>query len=100
LTWCLALFQIFCAANYLQGWVLPVRIPFPSHPVQLFSARPPSSEDWHIADILREAEGRADPRWSVANMTLVANASYFNGPNFTWMRKQLGLEKIRLRGVN
>src|SRR5262249_14760356 len=36
----------------------------------------------------------------ISNLTLVANAPFFNGPNFTWMDKYLNLPNIRIRGVN
>lgn len=98
--WILAGVQAFGAANYTGGWIGPVTVPLPFMPIALFPNDPPVSEDWKLADILKEAERRADPAEPIANLTLIANATRFNGPTFTWLRKELGLQKVNVRGVN
>lgn len=92
--------QLFGAANYARGWLGPLSLPTPMGNVALFPSSPPSREDWHVDDILRAAESRADASAPIDNLVLIANARYFNGPTFTWRRSALDLPRLRLRGVN
>ncbi len=94
-----AAFQFASGFNYAAGWLSPINIAVPFHTVTILPSNPPKAEDWGIARILEEAERRADAR-PIADLTLVANAPCFNGPNFTWLDKYLGLRKIHIRGVN
>lgn len=96
----LAAFQLFIGANCTLAWLSPVRVSLPLHSFLLFPTYPPAREDWRIADILRRAQQQVPAQAPVANLTLVANAPYFNGPNFTWLAKYLKLPNIRIRGVN
>ncbi len=98
--WLLASFQIFTAANLMTGWISPVSIPLPFHSISLFPQGSPEKDNWHIADILETAESKADPARSINNLTLIANAAYFNGPNFAWTDDYLALKKIHVRGAN
>ncbi len=98
--WLLAGFQAFTAANYTAGWVSRLVVPTPFHDLVFLPSDPPMRQDWRIADILKEAERRADPEEPVANVVLVANDTRFNGPNFVWTAKLLKLPKVRMRGVN
>ncbi|HAM35393.1 MAG TPA: hypothetical protein DEB40_10280 [Elusimicrobia bacterium] len=98
--WGLAAIQLFSLANFTAGWILPLRVPMPLRAMSFFPSQPPVREDWRIADILLEAQKRSDPSRPVANLTLVANDTRFNGPNFTWMAKLLELSRVRIRGVN
>ncbi|MBI4375807.1 MAG: glycosyltransferase family 39 protein [Elusimicrobia bacterium] len=97
--WALALIQCLGGANHMLGWTRGLELPLPFQ-ATVFPSSPPESQDWKIADILSEAQRRAPQDRPVANLTLVANAPRFNGPNFTWTAKQLGLATVRIRGVN
>ncbi|MBI5882403.1 MAG: glycosyltransferase family 39 protein [Elusimicrobia bacterium] len=104
--WSMAAVQIVLALNFATGWIAPVTVqlplarflPFP--PIELTPSDPPRSEDWRLTEILREVEARRDKAMPAANLTLVANDTYFNGPNFNWAVKGSGLAAIRIRGVN
>ena len=98
--WALAAYQLFAGANYLAGWVAPFRAPLPVHAQVFLPSDPPERQDWPIAEILREAQRRCPPGPGVQNLTLVANARSFNGCNFAWTDKLLGLPNVRVRGVN
>lgn len=98
--WFLAVFQALTALNYTAGWLGPIPLPLPLVSMNLLPNDPPRREDWQIAEILKEAERRAEPDEPIANVTLIANAQRFNGPTFTWMVKELGLAKVHMRGVN
>jgi hypothetical protein len=98
--WLLAVFQVFTAANLSAGWISPVSIPLPFHSISLFPSGRPSNENWHIEDILRMAESKADPSRPIADLVLVANAPFFNDANFTWMDKYLELKKVHMRTVH
>ena len=98
--WLVAAAQVFAAANFTAGWVLPVSLPTPFGTFQLVPSAPPAREDWKLAEILKEAEKLSDPDRPIANLTLVANDVYFNGPNFNWTARLLALPHVRMRGVN
>jgi hypothetical protein len=98
--WAVAVFQIFGAVNFSAGWIAPISVPFPLRDITFLLSSPPGDENWHLADILRQAQAKSDPSQSVANLTLVANAQYFNGANFTWMDRVLNLPTVHMRGVN
>ncbi|MEK7657523.1 MAG: glycosyltransferase family 39 protein [Elusimicrobiota bacterium] len=98
LTWVLCAYQLVSAANSTQGWISRVSIgPLPS---ALFISDAPRAEDWKLADILREADARRDRSAPFSNLTLVANHPQFNPTNLHWTRLCLGLETLRVRGVN
>jgi hypothetical protein len=96
----MTLSQIGLAVNYARGVVGPLNIPTPFGVTTQLDNDPPKREDWHIDDILNEAEKRRDPDSPVADLVLVGNAIRFNGPNFTYRVKALGLKHVRVRGVN
>ena len=93
-------FQLLGAANYAQGWLGPIILPTPLGSVDLFDNNPPKHEDWHLDDILTDAEKRRDPAEPIADLVLIANHARFNAPTFTWRRRALHLEHVRVRGVN
>jgi hypothetical protein len=98
--WGLAAFQIFGAMNYSTGWISELRIPLPLHSIAILPSNAPAAEDWRLDEILRAAQAQAEPGRPVANLTLIANAPYFNGPTFTWEAKRLKLPTLHIRGVN
>lgn len=98
--WGVAGVQIVTAINFAMGWISPIMIPFPMTDVTIFMSNPPGHEDWHIKDILQAAQEKSDPAQPVADVTLVANAQYFNGANFTWLDRYLKLPRLHMRGVN
>lgn len=98
LLWGLAAVQAFTAANFTSGWISPITVPLPFVTFRVLPSDPPKNENWQMAEILKEAERRAEGE--PANLTLIANAQRFNGPTMTWLRKELGLKKVRVRGVN
>ncbi len=98
--WPLAVVQLFVAANFTNGWTVPVALDTPLGNFQILPSILPVREDWKIEEILKEAEKRSDPELPIANVSLVANDTYFNGPNFNWMMKHLALPHVRIRGVN
>ena len=98
--WGLAALQLFTMANFSSGWVQPISIPLPLRRLTLLPSQPPVREDWKIAEILTTAEKNADPDLPLANLTLIANDTRFNGPNFAWTAKLLELPRVRVRGVN
>lgn len=100
LVWVVAAVQLFGFVNFTKGWVGPVEIPLPFQSLAFFVNAPPAAEDWRIEEILRAVDGARDPSRPISNVTLVANDKYFNAPTFHWSQRRLGLEKIRMRGVN
>ncbi|MBI4678330.1 MAG: hypothetical protein HY748_12185 [Elusimicrobia bacterium] len=106
-TWALAGFQLLLAVNFSAGWIAPltVKLPYakyvPFPPIELTPGDPPRREDWKIGEILREVDSRRDKTAPAANLTLVANDTYFNGPNFSWTVKREKLSSaVSIRGVN
>jgi hypothetical protein len=106
-TWVLAGMQVLLALNFSTGILAPVTlrlplerfIPFP--PIELVPSAPPADENWKISEILKDAAARRDKTMPAANLTLVSNDTYFNGPNFNWAVKREGLaSSLRIRGVN
>ncbi|MEK7858810.1 MAG: hypothetical protein AAB320_06665 [Elusimicrobiota bacterium] len=100
LIWMLAALQLFTAGNFTHRWLSPITVPAPFYDLTFFPSQPPATEDWKIAEILEEAERRHDPTVAISNVTLVANDTFFNGPNFVWTAKRLALPHLRMRGVN
>jgi hypothetical protein len=98
--WTITGLQLFFALNFSLGWLPTFNIPLPMTSTRLFPTGLPRKEDWKIGEILREAEKHMEPGEKFANLTLVANHPYFNGPTMTWVRKQLGLTRVNVRGVN
>ncbi|MBI5209983.1 MAG: glycosyltransferase family 39 protein [Elusimicrobia bacterium] len=95
-----AVFEVLLSINFSTGWIVPVTLRMPLQPVELTPSYPPRREDWKLGDILREAQSRRDKGAPFSNLTLVANDTYFNGPNFTWTVKQEKVEGVNIRGVN
>lgn len=100
LTWGIAAVQLFTFVNFHNGWIGPLTIPLPYQDLTFFSNAPPAAEDWRIEEILRAVEGSRDPARAISNVTLVANDTRFNAPTFHWSQRRLGLDRIRMRGVN
>ncbi|MBI5629850.1 MAG: glycosyltransferase family 39 protein [Elusimicrobia bacterium] len=98
--WSLAAFQFFSAANFGAGWISRIVIPMPLASLVVLPSQPPRGEDWRIADVLMEASRLRESGSPISNLTVVANSPYFNGPNFTWMAKNLKLSRVNIRGVN
>lgn len=99
--WVLAAFQVLAAANYPQGWLSRLSAPRPFQELAFFVNEPALSEDWRLADILREAQKRHRPlQHPLANVTLAANHPRFNERNLGWTARRLGLEKVSVRGVD
>jgi hypothetical protein len=96
--WAVAAGQIFLAANFSAGWISPLRVGLPMGAASVFLSEVPRAEDWKISAVLTEAEGRAG-EGPIADLTLVANDTFFNGPTFTWQSKLLGLKKVHVRGA-
>lgn len=92
--------QLLGAANYARGWIGAISLPTPIGSVGLFEQNAPRRENWHIDDILADAEKRRDPSEPVADLVLIANHQSFNAPTFSWRRRALRLEHVRVRGVN
>ncbi|MCM2303272.1 MAG: glycosyltransferase family 39 protein [Elusimicrobia bacterium] len=99
-TWGTAALQLFCLLNFYGGWVGPVTLNLPFAAPQFFANRPAAKEDWKTEEILRKIDAERDPSLPISNVTLVANDTHFNAPTFHWMQRRLGLEKVRMRGVN
>lgn len=100
LVWLVAAVQLFTFVNFTQGWIGPLHVPLPFQPLTFFVNAPPARQDWRIEEILRVIEGARDPSRPISNVTLVANDRYFNAPTFHWSQRRLGLDKVRMRGVN
>lgn len=100
LAWAVAAVQLFGFVNFTKGWIGPLTIPLPYQGLTFFVNSPPVHADWRIEEILRAVDGARDPSRPISNVTLVANDRYFNAPTFHWSQRRLGLEKIRMRGVN
>ncbi|MDD5655634.1 MAG: glycosyltransferase family 39 protein [Elusimicrobia bacterium] len=99
--WALTAVQLFTAVNFTANWIDPAVVPVPWGSIQFFPSSPAVREDWKIREILAETEKRgAQSGLPFANMTLVANDTRFNGPNFNWMAKMAGASHVRIRGVN
>ena len=99
-TWGAAALQLVGLFNFFGGLVGPVKLDLPFYTLQFFENRPPAKEDWKTEEILRKIDAERDPAMPISNVTLVANDSYFNAPTFQWMQRRLGLEHVRMRGVN
>ncbi len=100
LSWSLAVFQLFGMFNYYSGWVGPIGVNAPFYHFEFFANRPAVRADWKTEEILRKVEAMRDPSRPITNVTLVANDEYFNAPTFHWTQRRLGLEHVRMRGVN
>ncbi len=100
LTWSVAALQVLGALNFFYGFVGPLVVAMPLQPLTFFVNRPPLADEWRIEDILRRVEAERDPSREIANVTLVANDDYFNGPTFHWVQRRLNLPHVRMRGVN
>ncbi|MBI4371802.1 MAG: hypothetical protein HY552_05850 [Elusimicrobia bacterium] len=100
LVWGATAVQLAGAANFVFGWIGPLRLQTPLMPLTFLANRPPERENWRIPEILRRIEAERDPSRPLTNVTLVANDAYFNGPTFHWHERLLGLPHARLRGVN
>ncbi len=98
--WGAAAFQLFGMFNFFGGWVGPVRLGTPFYTFEFFENRSAAQEDWKTEEILRTIEAERDPGRPISNVTLVANDTYFNAPTFHWSQRRLGLEHVRMRGVN
>lgn len=99
-TWSTVALQLLCMVNFYGGWIGPVKLSLPLYALEFFENRPPAREDWKTEEILRKIEASRDPSSPISNVTLVANDTYFNAPTFHWMQRRLGLEHVRMRGVN
>lgn len=100
LVWTLAVIQLFSFFNFTKGWLGPLEIPLPYQSLTFFVNAPPAAQDWHTEEILRAVDAARDPSRPISNVTLVANDTRFNAPTFHWSQRRLGLDKIRMRGVN
>lgn len=92
--------QLAGAANFARGVVGPIVIPTPFGDTALLPNDPPKAEDWHLDDLLKEAETRSDPSEPISDLVIVANHPRFNGPTLNWRRRALGVPHVRIRGVN
>jgi hypothetical protein len=92
--------QLAGAVNFARGLVGPVAIPTPFGGATLLPNDPPRAEDWHLDDLLNEAEKRSDASEPVSDLVIVANHPRFNGPTLNWRRRALGVPHVRIRGVN
>lgn len=99
-TWSVTVLQLFGMLNFHGGWIGPVKIDLPYFAIEFFENRPPAREDWKTEEILRKIEAERDPAKAISNVTLIANDTYFNAPTFHWTQRRLGLEHVRMRGVN
>jgi hypothetical protein len=99
-TWGAVVLQLFGLFNFFGGWIGPVKLSLPYYSFQFFENRPAAKEDWKTEEILRKIEAERDPATPISNVTLVANDLYFNAPTFHWMQRRLGLDHVRMRGVN
>lgn len=99
-TWSVVALQLFGLINFYGGWVGPVTVSLPYYKPQFFANRPAVREDWKTEEILRRIDAERDPSLPISNVTLVANDTHFNAPTFHWMQRRLGLEQVRMRGVN
>ncbi|MDX6770816.1 MAG: hypothetical protein SF051_14875 [Elusimicrobiota bacterium] len=100
LVWGVAVVQLFTFVNFTKGWIGPVTIPLPYQDLTFFVNAPPRAEDWKTEEILRAVEAARDPARAITNVTLVANDTHFNAPTFHWSQRRLGMDKVRMRGVN
>lgn len=91
--------QLAAAVNFQAGWIPHQRFRL-MFPVSLFRTQTPEKADWRIGEILKGAAELHDDGMPFGNLTLMANHTYFNGPNFNWEVDRLGIETIRLRGLN
>lgn len=99
-TWGAAALQLLVLFNFYGGWIGPVTLRLPFYHPQFFVNRPAAKEDWKTAEILRRIDAERDPSLPFSNVTVVANDAHFNGTTFNWMQRYLGLEHVRMRGVN
>jgi|CXWL01.1.fsa_nt_gi hypothetical protein len=99
-SWSVTVLQLFSMFNYYAGWIGPVAVNAPFYRLEFFYNRPPKAEEWKTEEILRAVESLRDPARPLTNVTLVANDEYFNAPTFHWTQRRLGLEHVRMRGVN
>lgn len=99
-TWSVTGLQLFALLNFHGGWLGPVKLDLPYFSLAFFENRPAAKEDWRIEEILRKIDAGRDQTAPIANVTLVANDTYFNAPTFHWTQRRLGLDKVRMRGVN
>lgn len=96
----LCAYQVFSAANFSQGWVRPISLPIaPPLRIRLLSELLPASQDWRLGEILKAADQMREDE-PFANLALVANHPYFNGASFNYEVDRLGIEGVRMRGVN
>ncbi|MBI5241147.1 MAG: hypothetical protein HY926_11800 [Elusimicrobia bacterium] len=95
LIWVLAVIQLFTMANFSTGWISQISIPLPAGRVLLFPSQPPSRQDWHLADILRQAQAGRDPQRPFADITIVANDARFNKANLELAARGLGIKDVR-----
>ncbi len=98
--WGAVVLQFITMLNFFGGWVGPVKIGLPYCTLEFFENHPPVKEDWKTEEILRKIEAERNHDAPLSNVTLVANDTYFNAPTFHWMQRRLGLEQVRMRGVN
>lgn len=91
--------QVLAAANYGNAWIAPKRASL-GLALSLFRADAPKREDWRLAEILRKADELRDKSRPFANLALLANHPQFNGASFNWEVDRLGLDGIRMRGIN
>lgn len=87
------------AWNYPRG-VLP-RLAFDAGvPVSVFKSDKPIREDWPLGEILKAAHGLRQPGTALSNLAFVANHPRLNGHNLNFELMRLGLDGLRIRGVN
>ncbi len=99
-TWTVTALQFLTLLNFHGGWVGPLKVDLPYYSLNFLENKPPVKEDWRTEEILRRIDADRDQSAPITNVTLVANDTYFNATTFHWMQRRLGLEKVRMRGVN
>lgn len=99
-TWAVTAFQFLALLNFHGGWIGPLKVDLPYFSLVFLENRPPAKEDWRTEEILRRIDADRDQSAAISNVTLVANDIYFNAPTFHWTQRRLGLDKVRMRGVN
>jgi len=96
----LCAFMLLSCANYSRAWVPHVKPEILSFHFSFFRSDVPVEEDWPLAEILRRAEELHDKAAPFGNLALLANHNRFNGATFNWELDRLGIETIKMRGIN
>ncbi|MFH2202039.1 MAG: glycosyltransferase family 39 protein [Elusimicrobiota bacterium] len=96
----LCAFMLLAAANYPRGWIPHINPAILGFNFSFFRSDIPAEEDWPLAKILRRAEELHDKEAPFGNLALLANHNRFNGATFNWELDRLGIETIKMRGIN